>query len=213
MGRYGGRHAHRNAGRAVGQQVRKARRQHRGLIVGAVIGGAEVDRILVDAVQQHHRRYRQLGLGVAHGRSIIAVDVAEIALAVHQRIALGKGLGHAHQGVIDRLVAVRVIAAHHLADHLGAFAGRVLRVQPHLAHGVEHAALHRFEAITHIRQRAVGDDAERIGQIPPAEGLGQRFIDDAVAGGWWGGRGGHAPMVVSGDAPVDGVRPSACHQQ
>jgi hypothetical protein len=118
---------------------------------------------------------------------VIAVDVAEVALAVDQRIALGEVLGHAHQGVVDRLVAVRVIAAHHLADHLGALAGGRVRVQPHLAHGVEHAPLHGLEAVAHIGQRPVGDDAERIGQVAAAEGLAQRLVDDPVAGRRRGG--------------------------
>ena len=86
-----------------------------------------------------------------------------------------------HQGVVDRLVAVRVIAAHHLAHHLGAFAGRGVGVQPHLAHGVEHAALHGLQPVAHVGQRPVGDDAERIGQVAPGQRLAQRLVDDAVA--------------------------------
>ena len=45
--------------------------------------------------------------GVALGRRIIAVDVAEVALAVDQRVADGEVLGEAGQRVVDRLVAVR----------------------------------------------------------------------------------------------------------
>ena len=51
---------------------------------------------------------------------VIAVDVAEIALPVDQRIALGEILGEAHQRVVDRLVAVRMELADHVADDLGA---------------------------------------------------------------------------------------------
>jgi hypothetical protein len=117
-----GGHADRDAGGAVGQQVGEAGGQDDRLVVGAVVGGLEVDGVLVDAVEQQRGGDGQLGLGVAHGRGVIAVDVAEVALAVDQRIALGEVLGHAHQGVVDRLVAVRVVAAHHLAHHLGALA-------------------------------------------------------------------------------------------
>ena len=46
--------------------------------------------------------------GVAHGGGIIAVDIAEIALPVDQRIALGEILREPHQRVIDRLIAVRM---------------------------------------------------------------------------------------------------------
>ena len=55
-------------------------------------------------------------LGVAHGRGVIAVDVAEIALAVDQRIAHGEILRQAHHGVIDRRVAMRMVVAHDVAD-------------------------------------------------------------------------------------------------
>ena len=186
-----GRHADGDAGGAVGQQVGIAGGQDDGLGVLAVVGRLEVDGVLVDALQQERGGFRQAGLGVAHGGGVIAVDVAEVALAVDQRIALGEVLGHADQRVVDRLVAVRVIAAHHLAHHLGAFAGAGVGVQPHLAHGVEHASLHGLEAIAHVRKRPVGDDAERIGQVAAAERLGQRLVDDPVAGRRCGGGVGH----------------------
>ena len=120
-----GRHADGDAGRAVGQQVREAGRQHDRLFVLAVVGGAEVDRVLVDAVEQQLRGLGQPALGVAHGGGVIAVDVAEVALAVDQRVALGEVLGQAHQGVVDRHVAVRVVLADHVADHPGDFLAEV----------------------------------------------------------------------------------------
>src|SRR3546814_8438620 len=64
-------------------------------------------------------RLGQARLGVAHRGSVIAVDVAEIALAVDQREAQREILRQAHQGVIDGLVAVRVELADHVADHPG----------------------------------------------------------------------------------------------
>jgi tagatose-1,6-bisphosphate aldolase len=56
-------------------------------------------------------------LGVAHRRGAVAVAAAEVALAVDQRVALREVLRHAHQRVVGRLVAVRVEAAEHVADH------------------------------------------------------------------------------------------------
>ena len=75
----------------------KARRQHHRLFLLAVIGRAEIDRVLVDAVEQRRRDRGQARFGVAHGRGVIAVDIAEIALAVDQRIALREILRQAHQ--------------------------------------------------------------------------------------------------------------------
>ena len=63
----------------------------------------------------------QARFGVAHGGGVIAVDIAEIALPVDQRIALREILGEAHQRVVDRLIAVRMELADHVADHAGAF--------------------------------------------------------------------------------------------
>ena len=114
------RHADGDAGRAVGKQIWKRRRQHHGLGAGAVVGRAERDRLLVDAFEQRLRHLRQPALGVAHGRGVIAVDVAEVALPVDERVAHGEALGEPHERVVDRLVAMRVVAAHHLADDLGA---------------------------------------------------------------------------------------------
>ena len=73
---------------------------------------------------------RDLGearLGVAHGGGVIAVDIAEIALPVDQRIALREILREPHQRVIDRLVAVRMELADHVADHARAFLERGAR--------------------------------------------------------------------------------------
>ncbi len=60
---------------------------------------------------------RQPRFGVAHRRGAVAVAAAEVALAVDQRIALREILRHAHQRVVGGLVAVRVEAAEHVADH------------------------------------------------------------------------------------------------
>ena len=66
------------------------RRQDDRLALLAVIGRAEIDGVLVDAGQQRLRDLGQPRLGVAHGRGVIAVDVAEIALAFDQRVARGE---------------------------------------------------------------------------------------------------------------------------
>ena len=84
------RHADRDARRAVGEQVREGRGKHLGLLLGAVVVVAEVDRVLVEPVHQRRGGRGQPRLGVALGGGVIAVDVAEIALAVDQRIAHAK---------------------------------------------------------------------------------------------------------------------------
>ena len=163
-----GRHADGDAAGAVDQQIGKARRQHRRLALVAVIVGLEIDGVLVDVVEQRHRRLRQPAFGVAHGRRRIAVDRAEIALPVDQRQAHGEILRHAHQRVVDRLVAVRVIFAHHVADHARRFdvflVGRVAL----LVHRIEDAPVHRLQAVAHVGQRARHDHAHGVIEIASA---------------------------------------------
>ncbi|MNE77941.1 hypothetical protein D3C80_1743030 [compost metagenome] len=78
---------------------------------------------------------------------------------------------------------MRVIAAHDLADDLGAFARRRLRVQPHLVHGVHDAPVHRLEAVAHVGQRAVGDRGQGVGEIALRQRIAHRLFNDAAAFG------------------------------
>ena len=159
------RHADGDAGRAVGQKVGKAAGQHDRLLGRAVVVGAEIDGVLVDAGEQRLGDLGEPRLGVAHGGGVIAVDVAEVALPFDQRIAGGEFLGETHQRVVDRLVAVRMILADHVADHARALLEGAVGVEPQLAHGVEQAAMDRLQAVAHVGQRARHDRRQRIGQV------------------------------------------------
>ena len=50
---------------------------------------------------------------------VIAVDVAEVALTLDQRIPRCEILRHSHHGVVNRGVAMRVIFTHDIADNAG----------------------------------------------------------------------------------------------
>ena len=67
-----------------------------------VVVGPEIDGFLVDVLQQRGGDAGEARLGVPHGRGRVAVDRAEVALPVHQRIAHGERLRHADQRVVDR---------------------------------------------------------------------------------------------------------------
>ena len=149
------RHADGNAGRAVGEKVREVRGEDDRLLVGAVVRVPEVDRVFVDTVEQRLRDPRQAALGVAHGRRVIAVNVPEIPLAIDQRVAHGEILREAHERVIDRLIAVRMEVTHHLADDLRALLEPARRIELQLAHRIENATVDRFQAVAHVRQRAM----------------------------------------------------------
>ena len=82
-----GSHAHRNARRAVGEQVREGAGENGRLLVLLIVSRPEVDGVLGDAGKQLGRHFRHARFGVAHGGGVIAVDIAEIALPVDQRVA------------------------------------------------------------------------------------------------------------------------------
>ena len=51
------------------------------------------------------------------------------------------------QRVVDRLIAVRMVVTHHVADDLGALEVSAVRIEPQLAHGIEDAAMHGLQAV------------------------------------------------------------------
>ncbi len=163
--RNGRRHADRDTGRAVGEQVRKRARQNNGFGFLPVVGGAKIHRVLVDAGQHRLRDLGQARLGVPHRGRIIAVDVAKVALALDQRISRSEVLRHAHHGVVDRCVAVRVILAHHVAHDPGALLEAGRRVQAQLMHGVDQPPVHRLQPVPYVGQGARHDGRERIRQV------------------------------------------------
>ena len=149
-----GRHADGDAAGAVDQQVGKLRRHHRRLQQPVVVVRLEVDRVLVEVVEQVLRDLRQARFGVAFGRRRIAVDGAEVALAVDQRHAQGELLRHAHQRVVDGEVTVRMEVAHRVAHDLGRLHVLLVPVEPQPLHGVEDAPVHGLQAVAHVGQRA-----------------------------------------------------------
>ena len=143
---------------------------------------------------------RQAALRVPHGRRIIAVDIAEIALAIDERVADGEVLGEAHERVVDGLVAVRVEVTHHLADDLRALLEAARGIELQLPHGVENAPVDRLQAVAHVGQRPVQDRGQRVGQIALFQRLAQ--ID-----GFNGARAGQNRSIAHGlgiNAPASG---------
>ena len=145
------RHADRDALRAIRQQVGHGRRQHDRLQRVAGIIVAPVDRVLVDPLQQEAGEIGQARLGVAIGGGVIAVDIAEIALALDEGIARGEILRQPHQRLVDRLIAVRMERAHHVADDLRAFLERRARIELQYMHPVQDAPMHRLQPVARVR--------------------------------------------------------------
>ena len=146
----------------------------------AVIGGAKIHRVFVQPVQQRLGGLGHAAFGVAHGGGVIAIDIAEIALPVHQRIADRELLGQPHQRVIDRLVAMGMEGAHHIAHNLGGFLEGGAGVEPEKPHAKQDAAMDRLQPVAHIGQRALGDGGQGIGEITLGQRLAERFGTDFV---------------------------------
>ena len=136
---------------------------------------------LIDLGQHLVGDARETALGVAHRRGAVAVERAEVAGAVDQGIAQRERLRHADERLVERHVAVRVVAAHHVANHLRALAVLDVGGQVLLPHRVEDAALHRLEAVAHVGQRPRGDDRQRVVQVAALRRLVQR---DTLCSTW-----------------------------
>jgi hypothetical protein len=160
-----GRHAHGDAAGAVDEQVWRAGGQVLGLLRGVVVVGAEVDRVLLEFVEQLFGEGGQARLGVTHRCRRVVIYRAEVALAVNEHGAHRKRLRHANERVVDRRIAMRVVVAHHFADDLGGLAVTAVRAQSGLEHAVQDASLHGLQAVAHIGQRASDDDAHGVVEI------------------------------------------------
>ena len=146
-----GGHPHGDAGGAVEQQLRNPRRHHGGLLLGAIEVVDEIDGFAFDVLQQGVGGERlQPRFRVAHRGGRVVVDRAEVAVPIDQGHAHREVLGHPHQGVVHRGVAVGVVFAQHLAHHTGTFPIGAVVGEPQLVHGVEDAPVHRLEAVAGI---------------------------------------------------------------
>ena len=167
-----GRHADRDAAGAIDEKVGEFRRQDYGLAFAPVVVRLEIDRLGIEIVEQRNGSGREAHLGIALGRGRIAVDRAEIALAVDQRQAHRERLRHAHQRVVDREIAVRVIFAHRIAGDARRFVVGAVRRVIVLIHRIEDTPVHRLQAVAHVGQRAAHDHAHRIIEIAAAHLVG-----------------------------------------
>jgi hypothetical protein len=67
---------------------------------------------------------------------------------------------------------------HDVAHDPGAFLEACGRVQPQLMHGIDQPAMHRLQAVPHIRQAARHDGGKCIGEVAVAQRPGEgRFLN------------------------------------
>ena len=155
-------HADGNAGRAVQQEQRSLRGKDRRFLEGVVEVQVHVDGVLVHVGEDVLGHLLELGLGVTHGGRGVAVHGSEVALAPDHRVALVPPLAQPDHRVVHAGVAVRVVLTHHVTHDTGGFLGLAVISDTHFVHTVEHAALHRLEAVPGVRKGAGHDDGHRI---------------------------------------------------
>ena len=157
-----GGHTHGNAARTVHEQVRNAGWQDVWLAGLAIVVGREVHGVLADIAHHLHGQRGELTLRITHCCRAIVTAGAEVTLTIYQRIAHVPGLGQTHQGVIDGDVTVRVELTHGVRDRAGGLHVAALRAVTGIEHRVEDTAVHRFQAIAHLRQGTADDDGHGV---------------------------------------------------
>ena len=103
--------------------------------------------------EQLHRELRQPALRVAARRRRVGRRT-EVAVLVDERSRERERLAHAHERVVDRGVAVRVVVGHHVADDTRALHERAIGAQVRVVHRPEDAAVHGLQAVANVGQRA-----------------------------------------------------------
>ena len=163
-----GRHANRDATGAVQQQIGQTRRQHSRLLLRAIIILGKINGVHVNIGQHLAGDSGHPRLGIAHSGRLVPILTAEVPLPVHQGITQRKSLGHPRHRIINRLVAVRMIFAQHLANQTRALLVSRPRPQTHIVHGKQNAPMNWLQAIAGIRQRARHNHAHSIVKIAAA---------------------------------------------
>ena len=173
MGRNIGGHTHRNTCTAVNQQVRNFSRKYFRDFFSAVVVRHVINRVLIQIRQQLMRNTLHANLGVSHGSGSVTIDRAKVALTINQGITQAEVLCHTNNGVVNRTVAVWVIFTDHVTHDTSGLFVRTIPIVAELVHRIQNTAVHRLEAITHVRQGPAHNDAHCIIQIA----LFQLFFD------------------------------------
>ena len=179
-------HPHGNARRAVHKELRQPGREHHGLHFGIVEVRREVDRFLIDVGQRRRGDLFEADFGVTHGGGIVAVNRAEVPLTVHERVAHREILRETHDRHVGRQVAVRMVLTEHFPHDAGRLLVRIVVRILDLVHRVENAAMHGFQTVADIGQRAAHNHAHGVIEVGALhlrlKRNGEQFPSDGVGG-------------------------------
>ena len=162
-------HPNRDPPGTVHQQVRESGGKHDRLLLVPIEVRLEVDGLGLDVPKelQGHGGKPSFRVPVRCGR--VAVDGAEVPVSVHQGGSKREVLGHPHQGVVDRVVPVRVVLPDHVADDRRRLAVGTVGPEAGLEHRPEDPAVHRLQTVTHLGQRASDDHGHRVVEVRPLD--------------------------------------------
>ena len=111
------------------------------------------------------RDFGHANFGVTHRRGAVAIDRTEVTLAIDQHVAHREILRHAHDGIVNSDVAMRMVFTNHVADNTGRFFVSPIPVVVELVHGIQNTSMHRLQTIAHIGQGATHNHTHRIVEV------------------------------------------------
>ena len=171
-------HAYGNAIGTVHQKVGDTGRKHHRFLQGTVVVGHEVHGVLVNIPKHFQGDFGHTHFRITHSRRRVTIHGAEVAVAVYQGVAGREILGHADGRYIYRKIAMGMKFTEYIAHDTGRFLVRLIRKHAGFTHGIENAAVNRFQTIPHIRQRTGDDDGHGIVNVGIFHLPFQRGIDD-----------------------------------
>src|SRR5690606_16865406 len=95
----------------------------------------------------------------------VAVYRPEVALPVHQHVTHRERLCHAHDRVVHRGIAVRMVLTDDVADDTRRLLVWLVVVVAELTHRMQHTAMHGLEPVPDIGQRPADYHAHRVVEI------------------------------------------------
>ena len=109
-------HTYRNTCSTVYQKVRKTCRKHNRLTLCFIKVRLKINRLFIKVAQQFHRWFIEAGFGITHSSSRIAVDRAEVSMAIDQGNAHREPLSQADHRVVNCNIAMRMILTDYVTN-------------------------------------------------------------------------------------------------
>ena len=104
-----------NARTAVDEKIGVGSGEYEGFENLPVVVGSKINCVFIGLGHHRHCRKGEAGLGVTHCRRA-RIKGPEVSMAINEGKTHRKRLSHAHQGVIDRNVAVGMELTHDFTD-------------------------------------------------------------------------------------------------